>query len=248
MLPLSDLAKFIELSELANHTEVEKACLLAYYHLKREAVEEFTAKDYVTWIDGHNFSVPNVTRLTEKLKASPCTIKGSKAGIFRLKHDYLKQMDAKFPQLAVKSQEIVDDGTILPPVLYDKTRGYIESLAKQINVSYENNAFDGCAVLMRRLEEVLLIMSYEKLGIQAAIKDPTTDTYLMLERIVTNAAGNATLNLSRNARTDIDAFRELGNYSAHKITYLCRREYINEKVDKYRALVDELLHKAGLRT
>lgn len=242
------LAKFIELSELAKCTEVEKACLLAYYHLKREAVEEFTAKDYARWIEGHNFSVPNVTRLTDRLKASPHTIKGSKAGILRLKHHYLRQMDAKFPQLAEKSQDVTDHGTILPLILYENTRGYISSLAKQINVSYENNAFDGCAVLMRRLEEVLLIMSYEKLGIQAAIKDPATDTYLMLERIVTNAAGNATLNLSRNARTDIDTFRELGNYSAHKITYLCRREYISEKIDKYRALVDELLHKAGLRT
>jgi hypothetical protein len=43
---------------------------------------------------------------------------------------------------------------------------------------------------MRRLEEVLLIMSYEKIGIAAAIKDPATDTYYMLERIVTDAAAN----------------------------------------------------------
>jgi len=38
------------------------------------------------------------------------------------------------------------------------------------------------------------------------------------------------------------------HYSAHKITYTCKREYIKEKIDEYRALIDELLHKAGLRT
>ena len=70
----------------------------------------------------------------------------------------------------------------------------------------------------------------------------------MLEAIVANATGNPALNLSRNARQWIETFRKLGNYSAHKITYTCRREYLKEKIDDYRALVDELLHKAGLRT
>jgi len=242
------LAKFIVDADLANKTEVTKACLLAFYHLKKEGVEEFTSADYARWIEGHNFSQPNVTRLTKKLKKSTDTIKGSKSGTFRLEHTFLKQLEASFPQLSEKSQDVEDDGTILPPVLYENTRrGYVESLAKQINGSYEHNIFDGCAVLMRRLEEVLLIMSYENLGIAAAIKDGSGQ-YVMLERIVADAAGNGTLNLSRNSRKSIETFRELGNYSAHKITYICRREFIKEKVDDYRALIDELLHKAGLRT
>jgi hypothetical protein len=99
---------------------------------------------------------------------------------------------------------------------------------------------------MRRLEEVLLILSYENLGIQAEIKDPKTGNYFMLEGIVKHAQGNAKLNLSRNGREWIDTFRELGNYSAHKVTYQCKREYVREKIDWYRTLVDELLHKAGI--
>ncbi|MBV9505011.1 MAG: hypothetical protein JO323_08415 [Acidobacteriia bacterium] len=154
---------------------------------------------------------------------------------------------ANFLSFAERSQEVADDGTILPPVLYEKTgRGYIVSLAKQINSSYEHNIFDGCAVLMRRLEEVLLILSYEHVGIEAEIKDAKSGNYLMLEGVVKNAQGNAKLNLSRNGREWIDTFRALGNYSAHKITYQCRREYIREKIDAYRALVEELLHKSGI--
>jgi hypothetical protein len=90
-------------------------------------------------------------------------------------------------------------------------------------------------------------MAYEHLGIAAAIKD-SAGQYQMLEAIVSNAAGNPTLNLGRNSRKSIEVFRELGNYSAHKITYICKREYIKEKIDEYRALVDELLHKTGPRT
>jgi hypothetical protein len=107
--------------------------------------------------------------------------------------------------------------------------------------------FDGCAVLMRRLEEVLLIMSYDHLGISASIKDGNGN-YFLLERIVADASNNPTLSLSRNSKKSIEVFRELGNYSAHKTTYTCKREYIKEKIDEYRALVDELLHKSGLRT
>jgi hypothetical protein len=155
-------------------------------------------------------------------------------------------LDAQFPQLSERSQEIIDDGTILPEALYGKTRGYIESLAKQINASYEHNIFDGCAVLMRRLEEVLLVLSYEKLGIEASVKDGNGN-YLLLEGIVRNAVSNTTLSLSRNSKASVETFRELGNYSAHKITYTCKREYINQEIGEYRALVDELLHKSGLR-
>jgi hypothetical protein len=242
------LAKFIAEADLANQTEISKTCLLAFYYLKKEGITEFTSADYARWIEGHNFGKPNTTRLTERLKKCRDTVRGSKPGTFRLQHKYLLALEAQFPQLSEKSQEVSDHGTILPPILYEKTRGYIESVARQINAAYEHNIFDGCAVLMRRLEEILLILSYEHLGITAAIKDPVAGTYYMLERIVNDAIRNPTLNLSRNSQKSVEAFRELGNYSAHKITYTCKREYIKEKIDEYRALVDELLHKSGLRT
>jgi hypothetical protein len=242
------LAKFLAEAEFAKHGEVNRVCLLAFYHLKKNQVAEFTASDYASWIDGHPYAKPNITRLTANLRSSRDTLAGSKKGSFRLHHKVIGELDAKFPALSEKSEEITDDGTILPPILYEKTLGFVQSLAKQINGSYENNIFDGCAVLMRRLEEVLLIMSYEKLGIAAEIKDPNSGSYYMLERIVGNAAVNGTLNLSRNSKQSIETFRNLGNYSAHKITYICRKQYIKEKIDEYRALIDELLHKSGLRT
>ncbi len=241
------LEKFAVECKLATLGEVPKACHLAFYYLKKQAVAEFTAGDCAKWLDSLNLPKPNTSRLADNLKKTPDTVNGSRSGTFRLHHTYIAQMDAKFPHLAEKSQDVVDHGTILPETLYTKTRGYIESLAKQINRSYEENIFDGCAVLMRRLEEVLLIMAYEHQGIANVIKD-NAGHYVMLEAIVSNAAGNPTLNLGRNSRKSIEVFRELGNYSAHKITYICKREYIKEKIDEYRVLVDESLHKAALKT
>jgi hypothetical protein len=237
---------FIAESGLADFDEMEKVLYFAFYHLKKSALEEFSAQEGASWVRDNRMGNPNTSRLAMRLKSSRDTVRGSRPGRFRLHHNLLNELDAKFPQLAEKSQDVMDDGAILPPSLYEKTRGYIESLAKQINASYEHNIFDGCAVLMRRLEEVLLILSYEYMSIAGEIKDPKTGNYFMLEGIVKNAQGNAKLNLSRNGREWIDTFRALGNYSAHKITYQCRREYIREKIDWYRALVEELLHKAGI--
>ena len=239
------LAQFMAFGKLSDAEEVRKAMLFAFYHLKKNGVEEFSAGDAAKWIYEARLGNPNVTRLGDKLRRNGGTVKGGEKR-FRLHHNTITRLEAAFPQLSEKSQEVLDQGTILPAALYDKTRGYIESLAKQINRSYEENIFDGCAVLMRRLEEVLLIMSYEHHKIESAIKDGKGD-YFLLEKIVADAAGNATLKLGRNTKKDIDMFRELGNRSAHKIYYICKREYIKEKIDQYRAVIDELLHKAGLR-
>jgi hypothetical protein len=97
------------------------------------------------------------------------------------------------------------------------------------------------------LVEILLILSYRHLKIESAIQDKNGN-FQMLEAIVNDAKTNSTLGLSRNGKNSLDTFRELGNFSAHKIEYTCRREYITPHIQEYRALVTELLYKSGLRT
>ena len=154
------LAAFTEAADFANLSELEKSIHLAFFYLKTAAVHEFSGADCAGWIHERGFSRPNVTRLGDRLNDSGDTIRGQRAGHFRLHSTRLKELEQKFATLLEKPQTIQDHGTVLPPVLYENTRGYIESLAKQINRSYEENIFDGAAVLMRRLEEVLLILAY----------------------------------------------------------------------------------------
>ena len=239
-------AKFVTESGLADFGELDKALYLAFYQLKKNNIVEFSAADAARWISDQGLGSPNASRLATNLKKSRDTVPGKTAGLRQLHLKFRTKLEAEFPQLSEKSQDVEDDGTILPAVMYSGTRGYIESLAKQINRSYEENIFDGCAVLMRRLEEVLLILAYEELGIAAAIKD-ANGNYSMLEGIVRDATGNSKLRLNRNSREHVETFRKLGNYSAHSITYICRRQAIKEKIDDFRYMIEELLHKAGLK-
>jgi hypothetical protein len=87
-------------------------------------------------------------------------------------------------------------------------------------------------------------LSYQKLGIDDMIKS-SDGNYLMLERIVNDAKANATLKLSR-IKNDFDSFREIGNFSAHGITYIAVRKDIDGIKLKYRVMLEELYNKAGL--
>lgn len=242
-----NIERFRDDANLAGLSETAKVCHIAFYFLKTARLQEFTAADGAKWLTDLSYSKPNVSRLHDNLRTVRDTIRGARTNTFRLRAEFVRTLEVKFPHLSEKSQEVLDAGTILPEVDYQGTRGYIETLAKQINASYENNLFDGCAVLMRRVVEVLLILSYRHLKIETAIQD-TNGNFQMLDGIITNAKANSNLTLSRNSKASLDNFRVLGNFSAHKIEYTCRREYIAPHIQEYRALFVELLHKAGIRT
>jgi hypothetical protein len=229
---------------LSSLLEVDKVCHLAYFHLKTQGTRNFTLADASRWLASNHFATPNRSRLEGRLRESHNAIRSNTG--FMLAQKFIDEMDQKYPALSEKSQDVIDEGTILPEADYGGTRGYVESIAKQINAAYEQNIFDGCAVLMRRLVEILLILSYRNLGIEAAIKDPAGN-YSMLDGIITDAKNNPTLSLSRNGKGTVEKFRQLGNFSAHKIEYTCRREYIKPHIQEFRALIAELLHKAGIR-
>lgn len=145
-----------------------------------------------------------------------------------------------------QEEKIEDDESILPAKLYSNTRNYIEQLSKQINSSYENNLYDCTAVIMRRLMEVLLILSFQNHDIESKILDKTGHRHVSLEKIIKIAQNEKKFNLSGDTKQDMDIFRELGNLSAHKIWYNCTKKDIETLILKYRATVEELLYTAGI--
>jgi hypothetical protein len=153
--------------------------------------------------------------------------------------------DARRSAKGLTSDFLVTE-TILPSALYENTRGFVQALSKQINASYEYSLFDGCAVLMRRLVEVLLVLSYEHAGIEARIQNQS-GSYISLEGIIGDAKTNPILRLSRNSKGILDEFRLLGNFAAHKIYYTTQQMDVRRVAQEYRALIEELLYKAGIR-
>ena len=232
---------------LHEKNEMEKTRYLAFFHLTKSGVTEFTVSTIAEWFGDLNLTIPNLSRLRSKLRASRSFVKGSGKDHYRLHAKEINELTGTLPALAEESETIVSSDTIIPASLVTNTRGFIESLARQINASYEQNIFDGCAVLMRRLVEVLLILAYQANGIESKIKGPSGE-YKNLSKIIGEAITNSTLALSKNTKACLDDFRVLGNFSAHEIYYNAKRNDVKKEILRFRAAVEELLYKAGIKT
>jgi len=241
------LTEFLNKSDFSKQTEFRRSLLITYFNLKKGHATSFSPVQIADSLHALGYARPNLSRLRNAIKKSKVFVAAGGIDQYKIHPASLEALDTEFPALTTKSEEIISYDSVLPEALLQKERGFIRSLIKQINSSYENNIFDGCAVLMRRLMEILLILSYEELKIESCIRNGNGD-YKPLEAIITDAVGNSTLRLSRNSKEYLPIFRKLGNFSAHKIFYNADRKLIESNIIDFRATAEELLYKAGLRT
>jgi hypothetical protein len=194
------------------------------------------------FVDAH-LSKCNSTRLKDALRKSK-NILTERTG-YRPSRKLIETLNQEFNYLLQRSEEIECDDIILPLSLYSNTRGYIESLSKQINASYEYDIFDGCAVLMRRLMEILLIHTYEANGLSDAIIEEKGHKNLNL--IIKDIVDKKRFNLTKQTKDSLNKIRELGNLSAHKIQYTTKKQYIDEVITEYRVIIEELLFRSYIK-
>ena len=130
---------------------------------------------------------------------------------------------------------------ILPAELFFNTPTYVNSLQKQVNLSYSNELYDCTAIMMRRLIEVLLILSYKKNKLETEIKDG--EYYFNLDKIIKKLEANNVLGVSIHTIKDIKNIKELGNLSAHRILFNATKSDIDGIKLKFRTAIEELLYK-----
>jgi hypothetical protein len=149
------------------------------------------------------------------------------------------------PEKVLVGEEYTDD--ILPFDLYRNTRQNIEKIADQINKSFYYDIYDGAAILMRRLIEMLLVLAFKKTGEEDSIRG-SDGNYLQLSEIINCAIQNRQLDLSRNAKAYLGIFKETGDLSAHNPFHNCRKKDLELIQHKFRSLVEELFYKGGVLT
>jgi hypothetical protein len=136
---------------------------------------------------------------------------------------------------------------ILPAAMVRGTRGYIEKVVNQINGCYEKGWFDGCAVMMRRLVETLIIECFEEHKISQKIKNPTTGDYLYLGDLVDAMLKETSWSLGRNAKQGLPRLKSIGDQSAHSRRFNAFREDIDKRSDDFRVVCQELLYISRLK-
>lgn len=228
-----------------NPNKISIASNFIWYHFTIVSSEGISIKEINEYFEKSHLPKYNTTLLKDDLRKTRNITNSAKKGCYKPTRDFIEELNNKYSFISVKSEDIITDNTIIPDTLYINTRGYIENLSKQINASYEHNIFDGCAVLMRRLFEILLIHSYEHIGKIDEIKE--NDGFKNLSYIINYTISNKPFTLSKEAIDALDEFRQLGNFSAHKIQYNAKRKDIHNIRLLYRLVVEELLYASGIK-
>lgn len=138
------------------------------------------------------------------------------------------------------------DQPVLPNSLFLNTRGYIEKIVFQINRCYTGTSYDACAVMIRRLVEVLIIEAFEHHKLSAKIIDSKGD-YYRLDELVRITQSEKSWVLGRNTKTALRKLKTIGDQSAHSRRYNARKEYIDEIIIDLRVSSEEFLYLAGLK-
>jgi len=132
-------------------------------------------------------------------------------------------------------------------LLIHSTRGYIEKVVNQINGCYEYGWFDGCAVMIRRLVETLIIETYEKHGISHKIKNSSSGDFYYLSDQIECILNETTWNLGRNAKAALPKLKNIGDLSAHSRRYNANKQDIDKIIGDLRIVVEELVYLSGLK-
>lgn len=149
----------------------------------------------------------------------------------------LNEVDKHFTDKTIHS-----NGSIIPnDIIEDISFPPIISICKQINATYENNLFDCCSLMMRKLLENLLEKVFEKNGLGDEIKKD--NYYIELSKII--ARVDERIGIEEQSKKILDKAAKIGNYSAHKLFYICKKSDIDNIKDDYRIIIQELLLKSG---
>lgn len=241
---------YIEKTDLSELNECEKAKLLCFYHYKETGESAFSMSLISDLFTHCGYNAPNCSRLKGNLtkgKNKAFVNSKGKATTIEFISAVLQSMEKTQGTLWQDYVTIESDSELIDEHKFLGKRPFLDNLIRQINHSYASNCYDAVAVLMRRLFEVLLVLSYQHFEIDDQIKDLSGKGYIMLDGIVKNVKNNKTLKISR-IKSEFDKFRMVGNFSAHSITYTAGKKDIDDIKINYRVMLEELYNKAGLTT
>lgn len=242
-----DLNDFISNYPFHEFTHFQRFTYISFFYTKVLNKAQFTFNEVKTSLETQGYPVKNTSYLKKQIKKSRDFIT-----ITAYTYSLSPKCKASLSEIIDLSQNTPPSNTVinngdflLDESVFSGQRGFITPLVEEINWTYKYGKYNSCAVIMRRVFEIVLILSFEENNLSEKIQDPKGN-YMQLKNIVNIAKDNKTsLKLSR----DVDKykqFRELGNLGAHKVRSLVRKNDIDNVIVSYRHALEELYRSAKL--
>ncbi|MGN0961919.1 MAG: hypothetical protein ACI4PF_06970 [Christensenellales bacterium] len=130
---------------------------------------------------------------------------------------------------------------LFPKSIFDKTRGYLVNISKQAINCYDLGLYDACAVMLRKLLEILIIECFERYKIDNKIKDKNGD-FLYLKDLLKNLISETSWNIGRNQKSGFEKIKKFGDLSAHNRRYCANKNDIDNLKGDLRLCYQELVN------
>lgn len=137
--------------------------------------------------------------------------------------------------IVINGQDLIDLNIV------NKAPSYITDVLKEANLCYKNSLYNGCAVLLRKATENLIIEAFDKNGRLNEIKDSNGDFLAFKNLIVKLLNASPTLwNISRNTKKSLEEIKKIGDLSAHNIKFSAKKGDIDSIILDYRITLQEI--------
>lgn len=138
---------------------------------------------------------------------------------------------------------VAPSSSLFPLELFDHTRRkYIPKTARQVAISYDNQAYDACLVMIRRLLETLIIEVFEHFGVQDRIKN-IKGHYLFCSDLIDQLISEKHLwVIGRKAVEGMKKIKTLGDLCAHDRRFNATKNDLDEIKLDLRVILEELIH------
>lgn len=231
-------SEFANLLSLEDHlSEAEIVIHAGWFLCRLQEVNSVNFLEAVEFLKSWSIR-PNInsSRLKAKLRANK-QVSFSSDNMLHLPIKTKKAIEEKYPDLfSLRTPEVVE--SILLMSDFESIRGYIVKIVWQINASYQFEIYDGCAVLMRRLAEILIIDAYLDKGLREKILD--RGEIMMFAGLASQIESRKDFNIGRNVPKWLKQLKEIGDTAAHSRTYITKKIDVDDFAASYRKLISEL--------
>lgn len=186
----------------------------------------------------------NASRLAARLAKHPDVVRGREPGTFRIRAGRDRALSERF-ETHRRAENIGVGEAVLPIAIPFGGRKHLEALRREINGTYEYGFYNSCAVMCRRLAEVLLIEAFQVAGEIEAIRDGQGHLLTFGEMLIALKA-QSVVKLSRGAPKTLDRVKQTGDGAAHNRHYNASRADIDDLNPNFRQLIAELAALAKL--
>jgi hypothetical protein len=229
------------ISDFNKITASKKIDYFVYYHTIVLGHDGVDAKRLEEYFDELKIDKYSNTRQYLKLNSTKSRGKQVKfilqKGLYHLERLNKVKIDEELnvPKL------VTPTSNYFPLELFDNTRNYLTTIAKQATGCYDQGMFDACSVMTRKLLEVLIIESFERYNISSKVKNKT-ENFLYLSDLIDIFTAETSWNISRNTKNSLPNLKKMGDLSAHNRRYIARQNDINKIKDDLRIVLEELIH------